>query len=156
MRTIRFTYSFFILAGAFLLAACEENETDSTAPTIHIESPADHDAFTPGETLTFAAVFSDNVELRSYKIDVHHNSDGHSHGRLAHEDGHPWDFTQTGSFEPGTKETQVTHAIAIPAIIDGEEVASGEYHLAVFCTDAAGNENQAFVEIELAHDHDEE
>src|SRR5699024_7093576 len=76
MRIIQFIYSFFILAGAFLLAACEENETDSTAPTIQIESPADHDTFTPGETLTFTAVFSDNIELYSYKIDVHHNSDG--------------------------------------------------------------------------------
>lgn len=141
---------FITLLAAFatLQTGCDSGESiDSEKPEIEILSPQDGAAFEPGGAIDFHAKFSDNIALGSYRIEIHLNSDGHSHGRLA-EAGQPFEYENTGSFD-GKREAEIELSIPI-----GHDAAHGEYHLGVHCTDEAGNESVRYAGfvIEDAHD----
>ena len=99
---------------------------------------------------------SDDVMLKSYKIDIHNNLDHHSHGgtRAEGEGGVPFVFNRSYDVS-GKKNVHVHHHdIVIP-----EDATPGDYHLMVYCTDAAGNETYITRNIVLSttaeEDHDE-
>jgi len=70
--------------GWWIDNACnKENDIDKEKPVIDLSGP---DAFPQncdtiyfGESFNFNVLFSDNVELGSFSIDIHHNFDHHSH-----------------------------------------------------------------------------
>ncbi len=132
----------------------DDNNVDTTRPVIVLNEPTDHQEFLPGEEIHFDADFSDNVELGSYKIEIHDASDGHSH-RSAHDDHDvAWAYEITNQFEAGLRNQNVHTHIDIPVTINGEPIKEGHYHLGVFCTDRAGNQSQVFVEIVIGeHNH---
>ena len=78
---------------------------------------------------------SDDVMLKSYKIEIHNNFDHHSHDTRA--TGTTVDFTFNRSYDVSEQRTAHIHHhdIVIPA-----NATPGDYHLMVYCTDAAGNE----------------
>ena len=83
----------------------------------------------------FEMELSDDVMLKSYKIEIHNNFDHHSHDTRV--TGATVDFTFNRSYDVSEQRTVHIHHhdIVIPA-----NATPGDYHLMVYCTDAAGNE----------------
>ena len=99
-----------------------------------------------GAAVHFEMELSDDTELRSYKVDIHNNFDGHNHTKAVFE---TVDFTYSKSWDvSGLKNTLVHHhEIVIP-----ENATPGNYHLMVYCTDKAGNETYVARKIVLSYD----
>lgn len=148
-----------VLSIAFL--ACEKDDVDTSVPTIDIVSPIMEQEFEPHDEIAVQAIFTDNEELKSYKIDIHFAGE-HDHTKKSadSEEGHPWTYEKSFDFEAGLKEITISDLlIEVPDSVMGEEgkfepIAHGEYHFGVVCTDVAGNEAHQFVDIIIeAHDH---
>ncbi|MDR2691218.1 MAG: DUF4625 domain-containing protein [Dysgonamonadaceae bacterium] len=143
---------------AIILNGCKE-DSDTEKPVIKLEEPAEGDTLQIGgdHGVHFEAEFSDNEALASYKVDIHHNFDGHTHAmRSSAETGETVDFEFNRSWAISGRNVPIHHhEITIP-----ENAPPGDYHLMVYCTDAAGNESYIAVNVVLSHeagdDHDDE
>ncbi|MBD8488235.1 DUF4625 domain-containing protein [Echinicola sp. CAU 1574] len=136
----------FILMMIFL-ASCGEDEKpliDTEYPEILVEDdsfPLQCSVIERGTTLEFKAYFSDNVELGSYSLDIHHNFDHHTHStevNSCNEDPiktpvNPLLLIQTFTIPEGLTEYVGTAEIEIPADID-----PGDYHFMIRLTDQEG------------------
>ncbi len=133
-----------VICSAVLLS-CLKEERDDELPEI-IMSGAGHfpkncDTLYLGESFTFRARFTDNVELGSYSIDIHHNFDHHSHSTEMSDcpldpkktPVNPFLFIEQYDIPEGKKEHDVNQVISIPADVD-----YGDYHLMVCLTDKTG------------------
>lgn len=146
---IRNIFITFLAAIVMLQTGCGSDESvDNKKPEIEILSPQTGAEFAPESAIHFQAKFSDNIALGSYRIEIHYNDDGHSHGRLT-ETGQPFEYENTGSFN-GKREAEIEVSIPI-----SHDAAHGEYHIGVHCTDEAGNENVRYVECYIGDNHDE-
>ncbi|MFR8836740.1 MULTISPECIES: DUF4625 domain-containing protein [Bacteroides] len=155
MKTkIYFTAILVISVLAFF--SCDKEDSDTTKPVIDLHEPAEGQALLIGSKkgVHFEMDLSDNIMLKSYKIDIHNNFDHHSHGRTRAEGGIPFVFNR--SYDVSNKKNVHIHHhdIVIPA-----DATPGDYHLMVYCTDAAGNETYIARNIVLSttadEDHDE-
>lgn len=96
-----------------------------------------------GDTLLFDVLFSDDVALSQYKIDIHQNFDCHGHGGGAAPGGiQPQASNQTNDWAvleiidlSGTQQTE-TKAMHVP-----ENVTAGIYHFQIQVIDESGNDN---------------
>ncbi|MDR3193863.1 MAG: DUF4625 domain-containing protein [Tannerella sp.] len=132
-----------VLAG---FAACEE-ESDTLKPSIELIEPAEGEVLLIGADVHFEMALSDNEQLGSYKIEIHPNFDGHDHDTKAEAETEPFYFERSWDVS-GKKNTSVHHhEIVIP-----ENATPGDYHLIVYCADAAGNESHIALNIELSHE----
>lgn len=143
-----------ILSIAFTLSftACSNDDVaDTTRPVIELDEPEDGDELLIGTGIHFECDFSDDVMLGSYLIEIHSNFDGHSHkaaSRAASEE--PFFFKKSYDLS-SLRNTHVHHHdVVIP-----ENATPGNYHLVVYCTDAAGNQSLVAHEIILSHDAEE-
>lgn len=147
----------FILGLALftLLSACKKDDVDNTAPEITLNNPAMNQTLTIGSTIDFSCDFTDDVELKSYKIDIH-SAAGHTHDEKSAsviEEGHPWTYEKSWDFEKGlTQQTISNSLITVPDSVIGEEgllepVLTGEYHFGVYCTDVSGNESHVYIDV---------
>ena len=152
----------FSLSAAVLFTSCSNDDDtviDTQAPVIEISEPHDEEEIAPGEEIHFEALFTDNVELASYKIEIHNAFDDHTHAgtrQTDHQDN-PWSYSEVFPIEPGQKSYNAHLHIPVPAEINGKHVSEGHYHFGVYVTDAAGNESQAFLELLIGgddHEHD--
>jgi hypothetical protein len=89
------------------------------------------------QTLNLELDFSDDVELSQYKIDIHHNFDCHTHGRIK-EVGEPWFVARIEKLEG--RVLRITEELKVPA-----NVTAGNYHLLIYCLDKVGNEAEPLV-----------
>ena len=114
-------------------SSCDNDEGDTTKPVISLEEPADGENLLIGDEVHFEMDLSDDVMLKSYKVDIHNNFDNHGHKRAAATT----DFTFQKSWDiSGQKNIHIHHhEIVIP-----EDATPGNYHMVVYCTDEAGNE----------------
>ncbi|NJN27997.1 MAG: DUF4625 domain-containing protein [Cyclobacteriaceae bacterium] len=125
-----------------ILAGCDNgSETvDTSAPTIELEDPAFGESFSAGNSVHFEAAFTDDIELGAYKIDIHNNFDGHSHGRIAKSTEDPalikWSFSQSFDFDAGLKNSDVHlhDELEIPL-----NTMAGPYHFILSAVDRSGN-----------------
>ncbi|MBN1989963.1 MAG: DUF4625 domain-containing protein [Bacteroidales bacterium] len=147
----RFAILTVALFATALFSACEK-DGDTQKPTITIIEPTSGTALIAGDEIHFEADFSDNQELKSYKIDIHSAEDGHTHTKsIAAEDHASWALQKSWSFEAGQKNAHIHHhEIVIPTTIDGVAIETGRYHLLVYCTDKDGNESWKAVSITIA------
>ncbi|MCK9207313.1 MAG: DUF4625 domain-containing protein [Salinivirgaceae bacterium] len=138
-------------------SSCKKDDVDNTPPVVILGEPANEDSLTIGEEVHFECDFSDDAELKSYKVDIHFN-DGHTHNKSAEtfgEEGHPWTLEQSWDFEAGLKNSHIHHhEIVVPDSVVGElgvlePVLRGEYHFGVYCTDVAGNESHVYIDVIL-------
>lgn len=149
----------FSLSTALFLTSCssdDDNVVDTQAPVIQINEPHDEEGISPGGEIHFDALFTDNVELASYKIEVHNAFDDHTHSVVKQEDhqDNPWSYSEVFTIEPG-KTSYIAHLhIPVPELINDEPVSEGHYHFGVYVTDAAGNESQAFLELHIEEGHE--
>lgn len=129
----------------FFFASCSESDEtlDTVKPVIELKTPKDHQEYEFGGKIELIANLSDNVELGSYKIDIHSDSDGHQH-KIATT---AWDFKDKGTLTG--KKFDLIKTIPIPT----GDFTEGHYHLGILVTDKAGNETQSFIEIVIGEDH---
>jgi hypothetical protein len=147
-RSIFFTC--LLALSIITFAGCKE-DGDAEKPVIYLEEPAEGDELQIGGAngVHFEAEFSDNENLASYKVDIHPNFDGHTHTRSTSE---TVDFELNQSWLISGKNASIHHhEIKIP-----ENATPGDYHLMVYCTDAAGNESHIAVNVVLSHEAGEE
>jgi hypothetical protein len=144
---IKKTIYLLMILGIVFISACDREDVDTTAPTIEILQPQDHAEFEPGDVIQLRAILRDNIELRSYKVEIHINDDDHTHGRVL-DTGQPWTYFFAAEIERGQREYHLSLDIEID-----DHAAHGEYHIGVFCADASGNESVEFIEIDVEDDH---
>jgi len=140
MKTIFFYWRFLciLLAVVVITSSCtEEEEVDDTDPVVTnvtLNDATEDIQVNPGTIMHFDAVFSDNERLGEFKIDIHDNFDGHSHGRLSQVTD-PFDTVII--VELIGREETMHMDIEIP-----ENAATGPYHFNLQFFDHIGNEGE--------------
>jgi hypothetical protein len=137
-------FTVLIVITAFGVS-CSREDRDTELPQITMSGsnhfPNNCDTVYIGESFYFRARFTDNYELGSYSIDVHHNFDHHSHStdmtncpmdpvRIPEN---PYLFIRQFDIPPGAREYDASQPIEVPAGVD-----PGDYHLMVRVTDRTG------------------
>jgi len=147
MKTISLTILALSIIVSLFMTACSDSEKgDTTKPVIELLAPAEGSNLKIGNEkgIHLEMNLADNEMLASYKIDIHNNFDGHDHKA----EGETVPFTYNNSWKVSGKNAYIHHhEILIPA-----NATPGNYHLMVFCVDAAGNESYAARSIVLSAD----
>lgn len=132
--------------------SCGNEDKDTTKPVIDLHEPEEGQVLTIGEDVHFEMDLSDDVMLGSYKINIHNNFDGHGHGESravasseAEEERVAFTFDRAYDVSGHITTHVHHHDIVIPA-----NAKPGNYHLMVYCTDAAGNETHIARNIVLS------
>lgn len=150
MRKISLVFSIVLMVIFFFMTSCEK-EKDTQKPVIQLHEPAEGDTLWVGQDVHFEADFSDDKELKAWKVDIHNDFYGHGH-KSSFSDAEPWLYTHSWNFESGMRNSHVhTHDIVVPTEVNGKPIATGPYHVMVYCTDAAGNESWTVVKVQIAH-----
>lgn len=155
-----------LIITVVIFSSCEEKQIDSQRPAINLKSPVEHESIKPGTEIHFDAVLTDDLALKSYKINIHASFDGHNHSAStrASTDSVAFDKTWTeADFVKlgdeaifGKKEVNLYHHhMAIPTEIGGKPLKEGHYHFIIYCTDEAGNESSVASEIEISYNAEE-
>ena len=138
---------FFIVGIAWTLffVACDDMVKDDEMPVIDMTSdtafPQNCVTVYRGESFTFNALFTDNLELGSYSIEMHNNFDHHTHSTSSEECElgaikgavKPLLFIEEYSIPAGKTEYSASIEINVPADVD-----TGDYHFMVRLTDKSG------------------
>ncbi|WP_342989194.1 MULTISPECIES: DUF4625 domain-containing protein [Bacteroides] len=140
----------------FMFFSCDNDDSsDTTKPLIELHEPEEGQALEIGNEhgVHFEMDLSDDVMLKSYKIEIHSNFDHHSHGGNSRAAQETVDFSFNRSYDvSGQKTAHIHHHdIVIPA-----NATAGDYHLMVYCTDAAGNESYIARNIKLSNEVEDE
>ncbi len=142
MKTKFNSYLVCLMAISFatFLSCDKDDNGDTTKPVINLIDPEEGATLKIGDDhgIHFDLELSDDVMLKSYKVDIHPNFDGHDHkATLRAVSSETVDFTFNKSWDvSGKKNADIHHhEILIPA-----NATPGNYHMMVYCTDAAGNE----------------
>jgi hypothetical protein len=138
-------YLYFLLLFS-VLSACKKDESiDTTYPEISNNTdnafPVQCSILKRGEKFSFKATFSDNVELGSSSIDIHHNFDHHNHSTEINSCNmepvklpvNPFVLIKTFPIGAGQKTYSINEEILIPLAVD-----PGDYHFLIRLTDTAG------------------
>lgn len=150
MKTAFYLSIVSILAVSALFVSCSDDEKDgdTTKPIINLIEPKEGAMLKPGFTIHFVMELSDDVMLGSYKVEIHNNFDGHTHTKAEAGETVPFAFNRSWDDVKGLKNKHIHHHdILIPA-----NATEGNYHLMVYCTDAAGNESYVARNIVLSKD----
>lgn len=141
------------------LSACnssDEEDKDMTLPVISDEvedaCPTDCQVFSRGDEIEVCFLFTDNVELGSYNIEIHHNFDHHTHSTSsvecdmdeAKDAVNAWVYNEDFAIPSGSVEYEAHQFIQIPTDID-----TGDYHFMVRLTDQAGWQQLKAVAIKI-------
>ena len=118
---------------------------DMNKPVINTKDvvavPTDCEVYKRGDVIPFYVLFTDDIELGTYNIEIHQNFDHHTHCSSSVEckmdekkaPVKPWTYNQDFSISSGQKSFTARHDIVIPADID-----PGDYHFLVRLADRAG------------------
>ncbi|MDR1592726.1 MAG: DUF4625 domain-containing protein [Prevotellaceae bacterium] len=159
MKTLKFSIV-CLLALTALLLSCNGNNADTTKPVILLEEPCEGDSILIGDPdgMHLEMDLSDDVMLREYLVEIHNNFDQHGHDapavQLAAEDEQPFAFRKSWDLTGNRTKHVHHHEILIP-----ENAQEGDYHIMIYCTDAAGNESYVARSIVLSHtasEHEDE
>jgi hypothetical protein len=146
-----------LLTLGLAITACKDQDADVAAPSMKILSfspqPVSGEicgeiqdtvfVVTGGEAIDLELLFSDDVALSQYKIDIHHNFDCHGHGggagpgiSLPDVPNQTEDWTVLEVVNLSGKEQIVNRTLPVPA-----NVTAGAYHFFIQVIDEAGNDN---------------
>jgi len=130
------------------ISACKKDSTsevDTEYPVIDISSadafPKQCSDLSRGGKFTFKAVFTDNAELGSYSLDIHHNFDHHTHSTEVESCDldaikspiKPFLMIKTSDIPRGQKSYTASLELEVPADAD-----PGDYHFMIRLTDKEG------------------
>ncbi|TWI84421.1 uncharacterized protein DUF4625 [Chitinophaga japonensis] len=144
--------------ASLLFTRCskDKEEVDTVYPEIDLSVagafPRQCSSIQRGQAFTFKARFSDNAELGSYSLDVHHNFDHHSHSTEVEECDleakktpvQPFLFIKDYAITAGLQEYVATVEISVPADAD-----PGDYHFMVRLTDKEGWQTMKGLSIKI-------
>lgn len=129
-----------------MVGGCKkENAPDTEYPVINISAtdafPIQCSSMSRGQKFMFKAHFSDNVELGSYSLDVHHNFDHHNHSTEVNDCNmdpvkipvKPLLLIKTYDIPKGQKSYSANIELEVPADVD-----QGDYHFMIRLTDQQG------------------
>ena len=131
-------------------AACDPVDIDDTKPVIDLEAdgafPVSCDTLYLGETFTWTARFTDNVELGSYSLEIHHNFDHHAHSTEmttceldpVKEPVNPFHTIMDFDIPEGKQEFKVNQEVALPSGNGSGAFDTGDYHFFISLTDREG------------------
>lgn len=157
MKNIKFLLFYILIFTVFIVSSCEKEKVDTEKPVITISGPEENEVLYIGSEIHFEVDFSDDVQLKSYKVDIHSNFDGHSHKCSSKEDSIAFSFQKSWNFDEGLKQSHIHHhEIVIPDEIDAKKVAQGDYHFMIYCTDVAGNESWIAIDVKILKSTDSE
>ena len=136
-----------LLAIGFLAAGCKDDKEviDTEYPEIILTAadafPVQCSTIERGQSFTFRAMFSDNIQLGSYSLDIHHNFDHHTHSTELEECDmeprqtpvKPFLMIRNYPIPDGLRVYQAETQIEVPADVD-----PGDYHLMIRVTDKEG------------------
>ena len=159
-KILLFTLSFALLS--FVFQSCSsDNGTDK--PEISNLEPTEGELLQIGNNIHFSADISAQSGLKSYKVDIHNNFDGHAHTKgiqdsIAYSFNKIWTTDKTdGESLLGKKNTTLHHhEIEIPAFVEGKPVRTGKYHFILYVVDQEGNETMQARNIVLTYDEVDE
>ena len=128
-------------------AACNKDEPaiDTDYPVIDTSAPGTFpvqcSTLRRGEAFTFKAVFSDNIALGSYSLDIHHNFDHHTHSTEVSDCNmdpvkkpvNPFLLIRSFDMDQNQQRFEAIQQIQVPADID-----AGDYHFMIRLTDKEG------------------
>lgn len=134
MKSIYYLLSLSALL-MFTFQSCKK-DVDDEAPVIS-SFTVDSQTVAAGSEIHADLHFTDNEALKSYKIDIHDNFDGHSHGKV----GQSWSYQEL--VDISGKDFDDHKHIDVPS-----DAFSGPYHFTLYVLDAEGNQSD-FAEIEL-------
>ncbi|WP_206365315.1 DUF4625 domain-containing protein [Sphingobacterium corticibacterium] len=138
----------FIILGIFSFSGCkkdnDETTVDNHAPVIDLTGdafPVQCSTLKRGGSFTFKTKFSDNIELGTYSIDIHHNFDHHTHStefeecelQPKKEPVKPFLFIKSYDIPSGQKNYEAVQQIEVSADID-----PGDYHFMISISDHVG------------------
>lgn len=161
MKSIAFVVAILVLSTIFY--SCKKDETDSEKPVIDLSIPNSFpqncDTMYFGDPIVVKLGFSDNVELGSYSIDIHHNFDHHSHSTevsacimdSVKSPVNPFTFIQDYTIPSGEKNYETGISITFPAGNSTGLFDDGDYHFFVSLTDKEGWSTQKGLSIKMLH-----
>ncbi|MCR5821088.1 MAG: DUF4625 domain-containing protein [Bacteroidaceae bacterium] len=138
-------YSLLLVCTFAACSSDEETLKDMTYPEISLEGytylPSDCDVYMRGDTIPVRYLLTDNVELGSYNIEIHHNFTHHTHSTSSVEcpleaikkAENPWVYNYDSQIPAGMSSYNLSFNIPIPSNID-----PGDYHFMLRLTDKAG------------------
>jgi hypothetical protein len=124
-------YRFALLLSALALVACKKS--DLVRPTVTNVSVNNTNSSSildvnPGDTIIVRAMLQDDKELGQFKIDIHHDFDGHSHKSTTVR------YAEIRIKDISGSNYSLTETFVIPF-----DAASGTYHGTIQALDAEGN-----------------
>jgi len=148
-------FSFLILC----IVSCSTDDNvnkDEEKPTISVNYtegfPKSCTQLLRGETYNFKAKATDDIELASYSLDIHHNFDHHTHDDQGSQCQlepikqaiNPFIFMENYPIENGLINYEINIALAIPNDID-----TGDYHCQFSVTDKTGWQSRTSIDIKI-------
>ncbi len=135
------------LVLATVLSGCQINsdEKDMDPPQIHTDFeeafPVQCSVVERGEEFVFKARLTDNMELGSFSLDIHHNFDHHTHSTEVNDcemdpvktPENPFLLIESYSIPEGMSDYEAMVEISVP-----QDVDPGDYHLMIKVTDREG------------------
>ena len=123
--------------------SCSKNASQDSEPPVINEiktlnsEGVEEIEFPAGSSIKFVANYSDNIDLGSYRTELHYAGDGHRHyiadprGKKATslED---WEFIEFGDFSGKNQTISFTKTVSVDA-------KASPYHVITYATDDAGN-----------------
>ncbi|MDQ1772994.1 DUF4625 domain-containing protein [Labilibaculum sp. A4] len=141
----------------------KDEEIDKEKPIINLTAqnafPLSCDTLYFGESFDLKALFSDNVELGSFSIDIHNNFDHHSHSTEVAECNPdpiktpvtPFLYIEEYDIPTGQTEYQTNLSISIPSGDENGLFDEGDYHFFISLTDKEGWSKQKGLNIKMLH-----
>lgn len=148
MKTKLIIPAICLMAALFAFISCDDEKGDVTPPVINLTEPEEGAELLIGNEhgVHLEMDLADDVELQSYRINIHSNFDHHGHTRSASGETVAFSFDKVYDDAAGKKNHHVhNHDIVIPA-----NATPGDYHLMIYCTDAAKNETYIARNIKLS------
>lgn len=157
MKLISIKSAKVFLAALTLLfgfVACEKTDDtgfDTEPPALDVVAPAPCEVILFGEKLQLKATFTDNEAVKSYKLNVHHNFDHHTHGDHQEVCGldeikiasNPYLNNWTVSL-PNLPSISIDTTFDLPAGYEG-----GDYHVLLYLTDINGNQSWTGISVKM-------
>ncbi|WP_127136283.1 DUF4625 domain-containing protein [Flagellimonas oceanensis] len=149
----------FIAFSLLLLTSCSSSDdpsVDEERPTININYsggfPQACEILERGESYTFRAQVTDNLELAAYSVNIHHNFDHHTHDdqgaecelEATKEAVNPMIYIENFDIPDGSTTYEINLSINIP-----DDVDPGDYHCSFSVTDETGWQSRTSVDIKI-------
>ena len=141
---------FFLAIVLAIPFSCSKHDVDDIKPSIDLSIaeafPLNCDTLYLGEAFVFKAKLSDNVELGSYSIEIHHNFDHHAHSteveacEFSHKKTavNPFHFISDYEIPKGVSSYLSADTLFIPVTNALGIIDEGDYHFYISLVDKEG------------------